>query len=67
MKFENPAAIGMLLTDEEDEEAALAREDKVIKYLMQSDCFFCPTFSFWVKFKMITILSSDGHDGGTVA
>ena len=50
--WDDPAAIGMLLTDEEEEETLLARDDKVTKLLdeLWSDITF-----------------SDGHDRGIVA
>ena len=50
--WDDPAAIGMLLTDEEEEETLLARDDKVTKLLDQLWC---------------DITFSDGHDGGIAA
>ena len=50
--WDDPAAIGMLLTDEEEEETLLARDDKVTKLLDELWC---------------DITFSDGHDGGIAA
>ena len=50
--WDDPAAIGMLLTDEEEEETLLARDDKVTKLLDELWC---------------DITFSDGHDRGIAA